>query len=183
MYMCTLLSCIGLNNFPGCKMKRSRILALQFIDVFLPVERLLFPKGLIERSYRYICKVFQEEAIESYYADKQDIGFFESFILGSDETKRMAVETNKTIEVLRQVQLREKLAGYVRSNRANAIDETEVMKDNIVAKKKRFVETLIERDEVIKYLGRRIVTRDEKLYQKLERMYHKFSKALEERSK
>ena len=103
--------------------------------------------------------------------DIKDIGFFEIMILGSDETKEMSRETTETMEKIKRTEFMERLVGYVPSTHIRRSQETEVVWGNIEAKKKRVVEVLTVKKELIKYLGRRIVTRNEKLYERIERVY------------
>ena len=161
-------------------MKKRKLWSLRLIDRFYSFEKKHFPRFLLLKLYQYVNNCFKEEAIECYLSDLKDIGFFESFILGSDETKKLAKDSHKAISAMKKQELLEKLTGYARTHDDNRRrkEENEVMLDNIITKKRRVVETLSEKNEIIKYLGRRIVVRDETLYEFLEKLYSAFEKDL-----
>ncbi len=160
-------------------MKKGRVLLVNLIDRFFPCEKRLFSLKQKKRLLDYICRIFEEEAIDCYRSDSKDIGFFETFILGSDKTKTISSETDKTMQVIKMSELKEKLSGYVPSQSRKRNEREEVVKDNILMKKQEVIRLLQERNEVIKYLGRRIVVRDERLYQQLERLYNRLQQAVD----
>ena len=149
------------------------------INRFYPFEKKYFPRCIMSKLYKYVNKCFEEEAVDCYLSDLKDIGFFESFILGSDETKKIAKDSHKAIHAMKKQELLEKLTGYANPHdpikqEKRREEENEVVKDNIITKKRRVVETLAAKNEIIKYLGRRIVIRDEALYEFLEKLYSAF---------
>lgn len=152
-------------------MRLKRKGAVFILDILYFLIRVILPKTKMEKIYQYICRIFEEEAVDCYMRDTKDIGFFEIMILGSDETKEMSRETNETMEKIKRTEFMERLVGYVPSSHIRRSQETEVVWGNIEAKKKRVVEVLTEKGELIKYLGRRIVSRNEKLYERIERVY------------
>ncbi len=164
-------------------MKRRRLFVLNLVERFFSWEKSVLPHGLFKSLFKLVNIYFEEEAIDCYFFDHQDIGFFETFILGSDETKKIAKDSNKTIHAMKKSEMLEKLSGYVVHQDKHLNEEKEVVKDSITSKKKKVVEVLKKKGEIIKYLGRRIVIKDEHLYEKLERMYNRFSEELQARLK
>ncbi|OHD55972.1 MAG: hypothetical protein A2Y33_10965 [Spirochaetes bacterium GWF1_51_8] len=146
-------------------------LVVNLLDKLYWAWKRVFSNDLKEKIYTYICRVFEEEAVACYMFDLKDIGFFEMMILGSDETKKMSQETNQVMEKIKRTELKERLVGYIPSKHIRQRQESEVVWENIEAKKKRVVEVLTEKGELIKYLGRRIVSHNERLYQTIERVY------------
>ena len=146
-------------------------LAVNLLDKLYWAWKRVFSPNLKEKVYTYVCRVFEEEAVACYMFDTKDIGFFEMMILGSDETKKMSRETTQVMAKIKQTEFKERLVGYIPSSQIRRRQESEVVWENIEAKKKRVVEVLTEKNELIKYLGRRIVTHNEKLYQTIERVY------------
>lgn len=153
-------------------MKRTTTFFIELIDRFYFVEKKMFPKSVIKKIYHYISTVFEEEAIDCYLSDRQDIGFFESFILGSEESRRLFADTDSRMKEFKKADLIEKLSGYVPPAHIVKSQKEEVMQEYIMSKKNKVIETLKKKNEIIRYLGRRIVTRNEKMYQKLERLYN-----------
>ncbi len=160
-------------------MKRSRFFIFRLLERFYPNKKNLITRGLKESLFHLLCRYFEDEAIDCYFSDHQDIGFFETFILGSDETKKISRDSNKTMSAMKKSEILEKLSGYVVHEEKHINEEKEVVHDNIVAKKIKVVEVLKKKGEIIKYLGRRIVIRDEHLYERLEKLYNEFEKDLE----
>lgn len=152
-------------------MKKGRVFIIHLMDRFYRCEKRLFSLKRKKHLFDYVCAVFEDEAIDCYRADNKDIGFFETFILGSDKTKTISSETDKTMQVLKKSELMEKLSGFVPSRTRQMNEREEVAKENIQMKKEEVIRLLKQRGEIIKYLGRRIVVRDEDLYQRLERLY------------
>ena len=90
-------------------MKLFKLILINIIDKFYLFEKLVLPKPIIKKIYYFISTAFEEEAIDCYLSDKQDIGFFESFILGADETKRISNETNMRMQNFRKGEFIKKL--------------------------------------------------------------------------
>lgn len=153
-------------------MKKGRVFLVCLIDRLVSLEKNRFSMKFKSRMFDYINKVFEEEAVDCYLTDMKDIGFFETFLLGTDKTKTISSETDKTMQVIKMSELKEKLMGYVPSQSRKMNETEELVKENIQLKKDEVVRLLRQRGELIKYLGRRIVVRDEKLYQRLERVYN-----------
>lgn len=155
-------------------------IAIGLIDFIYSGLGRFLPISITKKVYAYVIKVFELEAIDCYYSDIKDVGFFESFLLGADETKRITHEASETIEKIKQIELIEKLAGYIPSQKIRRSQESEVVKENIDSKKKIVVQKLKEKGEIIKYLGRRIVCRNERLFKKLENLYNRLEKVIKD---
>ncbi len=153
-------------------MKKGRVFLVYLIDRLVSLEKANFSAKFKNRLFEYINKVFEEEAVDCYLTDMKDIGFFETFLLGTDKTKTITSETDKTMQVIKMSELKEKLMGYVPSQSRKMNEREELVKENIQLKKDEVIRILRQRGEIIKYLGRRIVVRDEHLYQRLERVYN-----------
>lgn len=162
----------------GTEMRPGKRLIVGLINRMYFLERKLLSTRAKTNLLAYVSRIFEQEAINCYIADTKDIGFFETFILGSDETKKIASETDEAMKIIRHSELKERLAGYVPSSSRRYNEAQELMKDDIDEKKRRVIDKLQEKGEVIKYLGRRITCRDEKLYEVLERLYNKLSEDL-----
>lgn len=154
-------------------MNRFKALLIDIIDRLYFVEKTIFPKILVKRIYYFVSTSFEEEAIDCYLSDRQDIGFFENFILGADETKKLTNETKNRFQDFKKGDLMEKMSGYITPQHIIKLQQEEMMQEHIHTKKNMVIEQLKGKGEIIRYLGRRIVTRNEKLYQKLERVYNK----------
>lgn len=159
-------------------MTKTRSFILQCLEQILPWEKNFLPRGFLRAQFRTLCRFFEEEAIECYFSDHQDIGFFETFILGSDETKKISRDSNRTMSAMKKSEIMEKLSGYIVHQDRHISDEKEVVKESIITKKQKVVEILRKKGEIIKYLGRRIVIRDEHLYERLEKLFSEYEKIL-----
>jgi hypothetical protein len=154
-------------------MNRLKALFVDIIDKLYFVEKTILPKVFIKQIYFFVSTAFEDEAIDCYLSDRQDIGFFENFILGADETKKLTKETNNRFQDFKKGDLMEKMSGYITPQHIIKLQQEEMMQEHILTKKNMVIEQLKGKGEIIRYLGRRIVTRNEKLYQKLERVYNK----------
>lgn len=159
-------------------MEYSKRISLFFLAHFCNFERKGFPVSRLEKIYKKVSLLYQQEAVESYLHDKQDIGFFEIFILGADETKKFSEETNESIETLRRSDIKEKIFGYSPSSRRIREEHNDVVQRNIDSKKMKVVDILQSRDEIINYLGKRILTQDEALYDLLSNLYERIQKKI-----
>jgi hypothetical protein len=136
------------------------IAVIDFIDVFCSLFKRFIPKSLLKGMCRFVEKKYEEEAVESYYTDNSDIGFFELFILGSDESKKILTETKNLIRSVEKANWN-----------AVRFRENSSVKEYIRSKKEQVVSVLKQKREVIKYLGKRISIYNEKLYQKINKIY------------
>jgi hypothetical protein len=161
-------------------MKRFDRLLVNVIDKMYFLEKRILPRMVVKRLYRYVCQVFEEEAVDCYLADRQDIGFFENFILGSELSRKISEEIEDSIHEDSKSQAWMRSYGFRQEEEVRHKEMAELMYERILEKKKRVVELLRKKGELIRYLGRRIVTRNEMLYQKLERIYNRLYAEMQE---
>lgn len=135
------------------------------------------PEFIREWLFDFISHWFEEESIDVYLNDRQDFGFMENFIMGSVESKKISVDTNKTIQAIKKTQITEQVRGDINrdfTKHRYSIEKDETVSESITDKKLKCIEVLQEKDEIIKYFGRKIVSRNKTLYMKIERLYHSF---------
>ncbi|URA09209.1 hypothetical protein [Thermospira aquatica] len=125
---------------------------------FLALLLFWLPKDLRKKLLLPLKKVFEEAIIGAYLTDGNDIGFFESFILGTDKTKDMVEEVYKIFSVHQKANLKEKLCGPLPDERVHS-ESQDILCGFVQDKKRLVVDILRNRNQIILYLHRRLAVR------------------------
>ncbi len=136
-------------------------LSFWFWAIFYDIVGLLFfwlPKEFRQRLLIPLKTVFEDAIIGAYLTDGNDIGFFESFILGADKTRDMVDEVYKILHVHQKANLKEKLCGPLSDERLHS-ESQDILCGFVQDKKRLVVDILRNRNQIITYLHRRLAVR------------------------